>query len=307
MKYRVKRAVPGSMIGGRFVPLRGNPDGPTQPLAKMAVDVIALATPAGITKRGKLRKNPRPMRSTTASRNPFNFTLQKKAQAADDRFQAALEKEYGSRAGDMRYQQESKFPPHIRKLARAKKTADEASHNYTVKYRRENPGVTVSGVREREHYPWQIPFQTKEEADGFATKQRKAGGKARVVKTRFGGWRVEAKGKTRRNPAKKTNRKLLSRDNSLPQDRWIPARVKLKKSGTMDVLVVAAGRQNPGLMKPYPESHRMGLHVRANGVHSRAHAAKEFEAWYDYRKHHIDTDFSKAQFKAEFMRGWGKR
>jgi len=58
-QYRVTSAIPGRLIGNRFVPSSGNPAGePTQPLGKLAIDVIALATPAGVTKSGKLRKNP---------------------------------------------------------------------------------------------------------------------------------------------------------------------------------------------------------------------------------------------------------
>lgn len=54
--------------------------------------------------------------------NPPDFRLYRKAQAADDRFQRALEKAYGSKAGDMRYSYSQ--PPKIKKLADAKKKAD---------------------------------------------------------------------------------------------------------------------------------------------------------------------------------------
>jgi hypothetical protein len=257
---RITKAVPGRLIGNRFVPSRSNP----QPLGKMVLGVVSLGTPAGVTSAGKVRKN------------PFDFTLQKKAYAADDRFQKALEKEYGSRAGEMRYKPDSTYPPHLRKLAKAKKAADEASHNYTTKYRRENPSIRkLKKELKRAGHPERLRHQVVRTAKGYAR-----------------------------------SRKLVARESrnpALPQDRWIPAKVKIKKGGAVDVLVVAAGRPNPDLMKPYPESHRMGLHVRANGVHSKAQAAKEFEAWYDYRKHHIDPAFTKAQFKAEFMRGWGKK
>jgi hypothetical protein len=229
MQLRVKKVTAGRLVGDRFVASRQNPSGePTQPLGRMAFGVMSLATPAGITKSGKLRKN------------PFDFTLQKKAQAADDRFQKALEKEYGRRAGDMRYRT-SEQTPRIRQLAKAFQKASEASHNYTTKYQRATKG----------------------------------------------------------------------RSNPLTRDKWMPAKVKITRDGLVDVLMVGNGKnplppgkvysENP--MKPYPEAYSVGRTAEGK---TKAQAAKEFEAWYDYRQHHIDSTFSKAQFKAEFMRGWKK-
>jgi len=55
MKFRIQKVSRGRMSGKKFIPIRPNP----QPALKMLTDVIALATPAGITKKGTLRKNPR--------------------------------------------------------------------------------------------------------------------------------------------------------------------------------------------------------------------------------------------------------
>lgn len=67
-------------------------------------------------------------------------------------------------------------------------------------------------------------------------------------------------------------------------------------------------RRNAGTMKPYPEAHRVGLHARGTqGIQSKAKALKEFEAWYDYRKNDLDHSFPKAEFKREFLRGWGAK
>ena len=61
-------------------------------------------------------------------------------------------------------------------------------------------------------------------------------------------------------------------------------------------------------MKPYPEAHQVGLHARGTqGIHSRAAAVREFEAWYDYRSNHLAPGYTKEQFKKEFMRGWGDK
>lgn len=53
-----------------------------------------------------------------------DFSFYHAAQEADEVFQSALEKEYGKRAGDMRYQS-SKHPAHIKRLAKIKHEADE--------------------------------------------------------------------------------------------------------------------------------------------------------------------------------------
>jgi hypothetical protein len=59
-----------------------------------------------MSKNQQLRSNPR---------NPNRDALYRAAVKADDRFQAALTKKYGSRAGDMRYRTRD-LPPDIRKL-----------------------------------------------------------------------------------------------------------------------------------------------------------------------------------------------
>jgi hypothetical protein len=56
------------------------------------------------------------------------------AMNADDKFQAALEKKYGSAAGDMRYRTRE-LPPAIRRLAMAKQRADAAYHKAVDKQR----------------------------------------------------------------------------------------------------------------------------------------------------------------------------
>jgi hypothetical protein len=56
-------------------------------------------------------------------KNPPDFRFYKKALAADERFQRALEKEHGSRAGDVRYLTRSQSA-RIRKLGKAKERAD---------------------------------------------------------------------------------------------------------------------------------------------------------------------------------------
>lgn len=66
--------------------------------------------------------------------------LYKAAQKADDRFQAALVKEYGSRAGDMRYRNEKQTPA-IRKLGAAyrKKSIELSKMNEYYRTHTENP------------------------------------------------------------------------------------------------------------------------------------------------------------------------
>jgi hypothetical protein len=66
--------------------------------------------------------------------------LYKAAQKADDRFQAALVKEYGSRAGDMRYRNDKQTPA-IRKLGAAyrKKSIELSKMNEYYRTHTENP------------------------------------------------------------------------------------------------------------------------------------------------------------------------
>jgi hypothetical protein len=54
MQLRVKRMVPGKMVNGRFVRTRKNP----LPAGEILLAPFSLATPAGLDKRGRLRKNP---------------------------------------------------------------------------------------------------------------------------------------------------------------------------------------------------------------------------------------------------------
>jgi hypothetical protein len=70
---------------------------------------------------------------TASRKNAPDFRLYKKAQAADERYQRALEKEYGGRAGDMRYSYSQTAK--IKKLGEAKKKADAA----WLKSMRSNP------------------------------------------------------------------------------------------------------------------------------------------------------------------------
>jgi hypothetical protein len=79
-------------------------------------------------------------RLTGARKNATDFSLYDKAKAADDAFQAALVKQYGGRAGDMRYQS-AKHPAHIKALAKAKKKADE---RWLAEMRRGNPKLLTS-------------------------------------------------------------------------------------------------------------------------------------------------------------------
>ena len=66
--------------------------------------------------------------------------LYKAAQKADDRFQAALVKEYGSHAGDMRYRNDKQTPA-IRKLGAAyqKKSIELSKMNEYYRTHTENP------------------------------------------------------------------------------------------------------------------------------------------------------------------------
>jgi len=245
-QYRVTKAIPGRLVGNRFVASRKNPDFTETPLGKLGLGVISLGTPAGLTKSGKLRKNPKE-NGTKRRGNPFDFRLQKQAQAADDRFQAALEKEYGKRAGNMRYQSEWKFPPHIRKLAKAKKAADEASHQYTVKYRKENPnagavqeekkkgggsnnsGDTSTDVRSPTSTSTEVRSPTKTETRAqtqgnfTATVTGGAGDGANTTVT------IKPNGTKRRgNPFQE-----------LPRDKWIPAMVRIIGDGTFELVLEA--------------------------------------------------------------------
>ncbi len=77
----------------------------------------------------------------TAKNPGTDFSLYNAAMKADDAFQSALEKEYGKRAGDMRYQS-SKHPAHIKKLAKIKHEADEKWLN---EMRKKNPRGDSSG------------------------------------------------------------------------------------------------------------------------------------------------------------------
>jgi hypothetical protein len=74
-------------------------------------------------------------RQTNAS--PAVEQAYRKAERADDKFQAALERKYGSAAGDMRYRTRE-LPPAIRRLAMAKQRADAAYHK-AVDRQRGNP------------------------------------------------------------------------------------------------------------------------------------------------------------------------
>lgn len=65
----------------------------------------------------------------------------RRAQLADDRFQAALEAEYGRAAGDVRYRP-ARHSARVRKLAAAKKKADEAMHKALAKMRGNPKGRT---------------------------------------------------------------------------------------------------------------------------------------------------------------------
>ncbi len=79
---------------------------------------------------------------TKVRKNPgTDFSLYNAAMKADDAFQSALEKEYGKRAGDIRYQS-SKHPAHIKKLAKIKHEADEKWLN---EMRKKNPRGDSSG------------------------------------------------------------------------------------------------------------------------------------------------------------------
>jgi hypothetical protein len=63
--------------------------------------------------------------ATKGKSNPdYNFDLYEKAKQADDNLQRELERLYGSRAGDMRYQS-GKFTPKLKQLAAKKHKADE--------------------------------------------------------------------------------------------------------------------------------------------------------------------------------------
>jgi hypothetical protein len=73
MKFRIKKVELGRMSGRKFIPIRSNP----QPALKMLNDVFALATPAGITKSGTLRKNPG-YRRTLGCENFLGFSSSKK-------------------------------------------------------------------------------------------------------------------------------------------------------------------------------------------------------------------------------------
>jgi hypothetical protein len=77
MKFRIKKVSPGRMLGKKFIPMRRN----VQPALGMLNDVIALATPAGISKRGTLKKNPR---------NPNGEIVTGEIVEIDDRKAAAL-------------------------------------------------------------------------------------------------------------------------------------------------------------------------------------------------------------------------
>jgi hypothetical protein len=70
----------------------------------------------------------------------------RRAQKLDDAFQAALEKEYGKRAGDMRYQT-AKLTPRLKKMARIYQRASKKLHDVTEK-ERHNPSKFDRCVRD---------------------------------------------------------------------------------------------------------------------------------------------------------------
>lgn len=71
-----------------------------------------------------------------------DFSLYNAAMQADEAFQKALVKEYGKRAGDMRYRS-SQHPPHIKHLAQIKQAADERWLNEMR--RKKNPSDHPTG------------------------------------------------------------------------------------------------------------------------------------------------------------------
>lgn len=84
---------------------------------------------AGISKKGR-KKNP-----ISAEKEKFYH----KALAIDERFQKALEKKYGSRAGDMRYRTKE-LPAYLRRLGTAMQKATE-------RYRAVNPSDAYEAGR----------------------------------------------------------------------------------------------------------------------------------------------------------------
>lgn len=60
------------------------------------------------------------------SLTPKQEELYRKAEKIDDRFQKALEKRYGSRAGDWRYRYD--LPPHLKRLGKAMQLAMDRYH-----------------------------------------------------------------------------------------------------------------------------------------------------------------------------------
>jgi hypothetical protein len=98
---------------------------------------------------------------TGKKRNPLTAKqeqLYRKAEAIDDRFQKALEKKYGSRAGDYRYRYD--LPAHLKRLGKAMQLAMD---RYRESLRTENP---AKEYKVQVHYisGWKTRMSTPDKA-----------------------------------------------------------------------------------------------------------------------------------------------
>ena len=163
--------------------------------------------------------------------NPASKALHEAAERADDRFQAALEKEYGSRAGDMRYRT-AKQTPHIRSLGKAYQEAIEKW--------RQNPSANTLGRQiDRlldQIYGSQDELQREMLKDKHSTKYKRMA-KAYMARLR----RLEA--------LQKQYRQTMGIENPPKFDRCVADVEKsLKKAGRPGnayAICTAAGTRNP--------------------------------------------------------------